>query len=87
VLFSDVRTRADESPYYGADATKQQIVCTPQCYTTRVSSRHNAGANITFSDGHAGYYKYSYVCTTRDGKAADPGLPDINWSCDGHTVP
>ena len=87
VLFSDVRTRADEAPYAGTDSAKSQIVCTPQCYTTRVSSRHEAGANITFSDGHAAYYRYSYLCTTRDGKAADPGLTDINWSCDGHMIP
>ncbi len=87
VLFSEVRTRADESPYSGTDSAKQQVVCTPQCYTTRFSSRHNAGANITFSDGHATYYKYSSICITRSGKAADPGSDEINWTYDGHMVP
>jgi prepilin-type N-terminal cleavage/methylation domain len=87
VLFSEVRTRADESPYSGTDSAKQQVVCTPQCYTTRFSSRHNAGANITFSDGHATYYKYSSICVTRNGKAADPGSDEINWTYDGHMVP
>ena len=65
---------------------------TPQSYTTRFSSRHNQGGQITFSDGHAAYYKYSYVVS--DGTAVlasgptagqtaaagkDPGRADINW--------
>ena len=86
VLFCDVRTREDESPYYGTDPSKQKKVCSPQCYTTRFSSRHNAGADITFSDGHATYCKYSYVCVPRAGVPADPGMGDVNWSFDGHQV-
>ena len=104
VLFSDVRTRSTETPYY-ADAGNQYPngnsvdLATPHCYTTRYSSRHNFGGNITFSDGHAAYYKYSYVVS--DGTAIipsgptagqtaaaghDPGRQDINWDCDGNPV-
>jgi len=86
VLFTDVRTRADDLPYYGTDPNKQQKVCSPQCYTTRVSARHNAGAHITFSDGHAAFFKCSYICTPIGGMPADPGQPDIQWSCDGHKI-
>ena len=72
---------------------------TPHCYTTRFSSRHNQGGNITFSDGHAAYYKYQYVVS--DGTAVipagptagqtaaaghDPGRADINWDCQGNPV-
>jgi prepilin-type N-terminal cleavage/methylation domain-containing protein/prepilin-type processing-associated H-X9-DG protein len=85
VLFSDVRVRSDETPFYGPEARATDLA-TPHCYTTRFSSRHNAGADITFSDGHAAYFKYSYVCRDARTKAADPGRPDINWACDGHKV-
>ena len=81
VLFSDVRYRSDEKPYYGTTPTD---LATPHCYTTRFSSRHDQGGNITFSDGHVSYYKYNYVVNT-SGK--DPGNPDINWDCSGITVP
>jgi prepilin-type N-terminal cleavage/methylation domain-containing protein/prepilin-type processing-associated H-X9-DG protein len=81
VLFSDVRYRSDESPYYGSTPTD---LATPHCYTTRFSSRHNKGGDITFSDGHVAYYKYNYVVNS-SGK--DPGDPDINWDCSGITVP
>jgi prepilin-type processing-associated H-X9-DG protein len=85
VLFSDVRNRSNETPYYptGTAANKTDLA-TPHCYTTRFSSRHNAGGNITFSDGHVGYFKYTYVVNT-SGK--DPGNSDINWDCSGITVP
>jgi len=86
VLFSDVRTRTDETPFYGETANQLDLA-TPHCYTTRISSRHNAGPNITFSDGHVAGFKYSYVCTNVGTKAADPGNADIHWSCDGHAVP
>jgi hypothetical protein len=45
------------------------------------------GGDLVFSDAHAAHYRYSYVCTSRAGKPADPGQPDINWSYDGHVVP
>ena len=87
VLFSEVRTRTDETPYYGTDAAKQQIIDTPQVYTTRFSSRHSAGSDISFLDGHAAWYRYDYICVPRDGKPADPARGDINWTFDGHMVP
>ena len=88
VLFSDGRTLTTETPFYGG-ATKAADICKPQVYTTAVSSRHNAGANLSFSDGHASYFKYSYITfnDTAQSKAGDPGNPDINWSCDGIAVP
>jgi prepilin-type N-terminal cleavage/methylation domain-containing protein len=89
VMFSDERTRPDESPYGpGLDPTSAnaQLVCTPESYTTRFSAKHSAGGNITFSDGHAGYFKYTYVCFNDGSKPADPGKDDIQWSYDGHKV-
>jgi prepilin-type N-terminal cleavage/methylation domain-containing protein len=86
VLFSDGRIRSDDTPYYGSSVNASDLG-TPQVYTTRFSPRHEAGGDIAFSDAHAGRFKYAYVCTPRDGKPADPGDPDINWSYDGHVVP
>ncbi|WP_050785625.1 type II secretion system protein [Pedosphaera parvula] len=98
VLFSDGRDRSAENPYYGA-AANQMLLATPHCYTTRFSSRHERGGNITFSDGHAGFYKYDYVVS--DGTAIapsgptagqvvaagkDPGRQDLNWDCHGDPV-
>lgn len=104
VLFSDTRNRSQETPYY-ADAPNQYpggnsiALGTPQSYTTRFSSRHNLGGQITFSDGHAAFYKYSYVVS--DGTAVspsgptagvtviaghDPGRSDINWDIQGFPV-
>ena len=81
VLFSDVRDRSDDLPYYGTTPTD---LATPHCYVTRYSARHAKGGNITFSDGHSSFYKYTYVVNTA-GK--DPGEPDVNWDCSGITVP
>jgi len=88
VMFSDGRTLTTETPFYGG-ATKQTDVCKPQVYTTAVSSRHNQGLNMSFADGHAFYYKYTYVCSNdlAAAKAADPGRPDIQWAADGTVVP
>jgi prepilin-type N-terminal cleavage/methylation domain-containing protein/prepilin-type processing-associated H-X9-DG protein len=83
VLFSDVRNRSDETPFYGS-AANQVDLATPHCYTTRFSARHNGAGDITFSDGHVGLFKYAYVVNT-SGK--DPGDFDINWDCSGKTVP
>ena len=98
VLFSDVRDRSTETPYYG-DAANQLVLATPHGYTTRFSSRHDGGGNITFADGHAAYFKYNYVVS--DGTAMvprgptagqtvapghDPGRPNINWDCQGNPV-
>ena len=91
VLFSDVRNRSAEFPYYGT-SVNQLILATPHNYTTRFSSRHNRGGNITFSDGHSAFFKYDYVVndiaknpSIADGK--DPGNPDIDWDCNGLKVP
>jgi prepilin-type processing-associated H-X9-DG protein len=88
VMFSDGRTLTTETPFYGG-ITKQQDICKPQVYTTAISSRHNAGMNIAFSDGHARYYKYSYVCFNNlaESKAGDPGDPDIQWAANGMQIP
>ena len=48
-----------------------------------LSSRHEAGANLTFLDGHAAYYKYSSMCFQNGTKIGDPARGDINWSYDG----
>ncbi|HZF02218.1 MAG TPA: type II secretion system protein [Methylomirabilota bacterium] len=98
VLFSDGRDRSAETPYHGT-AANQILLATPHCYTTRFSSRHNKGGNITFSDGHAAYYKYDYVVSDSDdiepsgptvgqpiAAGKDPGRPDINWDCQGNPV-
>lgn len=101
VLFSDVRNRSDEQPYYpwNTGDPNQLLLATPHCYTTRFSSRHTQGGIITFSDGHATYYKYNYVVS--DGTAIspsgptagqtvpaghDPGRSDISWDCAGYPV-
>ncbi|HEX7655214.1 MAG TPA: prepilin-type N-terminal cleavage/methylation domain-containing protein [Verrucomicrobiae bacterium] len=98
VLFSDGRYRSDEAPYVGTTAN-QTILGTPHDYTTRFSSRHNKGGNITFSDGHAAWFKYNYVVSdgtavlnsgAKAGQTAaagkDPGRSDINWDCQGEPV-
>ena len=88
VLLTEVRDLTTEKPYYGGPA-KATDLGSPQCYTSRITSRHNSGANIVFIDGHAAYYKYNYVCSNDvvTPKPQDPGLTDINWSYDGHRVP
>ena len=98
VLFSDVRDRSTENPFYG-DPGSGLTLATPHCYTTRFSSRHNSGGNITFSDGHAAYFKYNYVVSDgtvicpkgpNAGKIVpaghDPGRPNITWDCEGYPV-
>jgi prepilin-type N-terminal cleavage/methylation domain-containing protein len=86
VMFSDGRTLINETPFYGAPA-KETDICKPQVYTSAFSSRHSAGGCITFSDNHAAYYKYTYVCSNTPAIAADPGRADINWAADGTVVP
>ena len=84
VLYSDCRVSLAELSY----TTTETKVGSPQCYTSRFSSRHSNGGVISFSDGHASYYKYEYVCFNNGAnqKAEDPGRPDINWSHDGKSV-
>jgi prepilin-type N-terminal cleavage/methylation domain-containing protein/prepilin-type processing-associated H-X9-DG protein len=97
VLFSDLRNRSAETPYYGSSAN-QTILATPHGYTTRFSSRHNSGGNITFADGHSAYFKYQYIVADGSKVAADGsgqipaaghdlGQSDVNWDADGVRVP
>jgi prepilin-type N-terminal cleavage/methylation domain-containing protein/prepilin-type processing-associated H-X9-DG protein len=84
VVFSEERVHASETPYFGSNPTD---VSSTYNYTTRFSGRHNAGGNIVFSDGHAAYFKYNYVCVPRNGQPSDPGQPDINWAANGQQIP
>ena len=104
VLFSDTRNRSAETPFYPltdlqSGSGNAVVLGTPQSYTTRFSSRHSRGGQITFSDGHASYFKYDYVVS--DGTAIattgptagqavpagkDPGRPDVNWDLQGNPV-
>ena len=99
VLFSDVRNRSAETPFYPLGDANQFVLATPHGYTSRFSSRHGQGGLITFSDGHAAYFKYGYVVSdgaavTASGPTAgravaaghDPGRADINWDCAGNPV-
>ena len=96
VLFSDTRNRSAEQPYNGDSLL---VLGTPQSYTTRFSSRHSQGGQITFSDGHSAFYKYNYVVSDGtptaiglDGNSytvpagKDPGRSDINWDMAGNPV-
>ena len=88
-LFADVRNRSAETPFYGS-AANQIKLATPQVYTTRFSSRHSKGGQITFSDGHASFFKYDYVVAHNNpnaGDGYDPGDVDINWDATGVPVP
>jgi prepilin-type N-terminal cleavage/methylation domain-containing protein/prepilin-type processing-associated H-X9-DG protein len=97
VLFSDTRNRSTETPYYAAPGNQYPEgnsidLGTPQSYTTRFSSRHNSGGNITFGDGHVAHYFYDEVVA--DGikdptitAGHDPGNPEINWDVSGNRVP
>ena len=83
VMFSDVRNRSVEAPFFGSGANQIDLA-TPHCYTTRFSARHSGGGDIGFADGHVTFYKYEYVV---DPSGKDPGRADINWDCSGVTVP
>ena len=84
VVFSEQRVHASETPYYGSNPTD---LSSTYNYCNRFSGRHNAGGNIVFSDCHAAYFKYSYVCMPYNGSPVDPGRPDINWPFDGLQLP
>ena len=85
VFLSDVRAHASEKPFYGSNPANE-VGCS-HCWTAQISSRHNAGANITFADGHASYYRYSYICSNGVTSAGDASDPDINWTYNGVAVP
>jgi prepilin-type N-terminal cleavage/methylation domain-containing protein/prepilin-type processing-associated H-X9-DG protein len=86
VMFSEGRTLLSETPFYG-NSQKASDICKPQVYTTAFTSRHGAGASITFADGHTSWFLYKDVCMDAGSKAADPGNPDISWTWDNHVVP
>ena len=88
VMFSDNRVIASDDPTWDTFSPSQSppVFGTPECYTTRLSMRHDHGANIGFSDGHAQWFRYSYAINNVSGKPTDPGLPDINWSYDGTPI-
>jgi prepilin-type N-terminal cleavage/methylation domain-containing protein/prepilin-type processing-associated H-X9-DG protein len=81
VFFSDVRANSGETPFYGANPAHD--LGAARGSLNHLSSRHFAGANLTFLDGHAQYFRYSYMCYQKGAKIGDPGDPDINWSYDG----
>ena len=85
VVYSEMRTHSSERPFYGADTSKN--LGTSHGHTTQLSSRHDAGVNLNFADGHVAYFKYNYVCAQTSNKAADPGRADINWTYNGQPVP
>ncbi len=85
VFISDVRTHSTEQPFYGTNPAKE--VGSSHCWVAQLSSRHNAGADLNFADGHVSYFKYSYICSNAVTKAVDPGNSDINWTYDGQRVP
>jgi prepilin-type N-terminal cleavage/methylation domain-containing protein/prepilin-type processing-associated H-X9-DG protein len=84
VFISDVRAHASETPFYGSNPANE-VGCS-HCWAAQISSRHNAGANIAFADGHVAYFKYAYICSNAVTKVADPGDQDINWTYNGVPV-
>ena len=85
VCYTEVRTHSSEMPFYGSDPAKN--LGSSHANTSKFSSRHAAGANLTFADGHVAWFKYGYVCSNAVTKAADPGNSDIQWTWDGTPVP
>jgi prepilin-type N-terminal cleavage/methylation domain-containing protein/prepilin-type processing-associated H-X9-DG protein len=85
VFVSDVRAHASERPFYGSNPANE-VGCS-HCWAAQISSRHNAGANITFADGHVAGFKYSYICSNGVTSAGDACRPDINWTYNGVAVP
>jgi prepilin-type N-terminal cleavage/methylation domain-containing protein/prepilin-type processing-associated H-X9-DG protein len=81
VFFSDDRANSLETPFYGANPAND--LGAPRGSLNHLSSRHSAGANLTFLDGHSAYYRYTYMAYQKGTKIGDPGQPDINWSYDG----
>lgn len=81
VFFSDVRANSHEAPFFGANPGND--LGAPRGSLNHLSARHNAGANLTFLDGHSAYYRYAYLAYREGTKIGDPGVSDINWSYDG----
>jgi prepilin-type N-terminal cleavage/methylation domain-containing protein/prepilin-type processing-associated H-X9-DG protein len=85
VFLSDVRAHASEQPFYGSNPANE-VGCS-HCWAAQISSRHDAGANITFGDGHVAWFKYSYICSNGITSAGDASDPDINWTYNGVAIP
>jgi len=85
VEFSDSRTQASETPYYGTSPTAD--LGDSHGNLPQVSSKHAGGANLVFGDGHVGWFKYSYICSNGVTAAKDPGNPDIQWTFNGQPLP
>jgi prepilin-type processing-associated H-X9-DG protein len=85
VFLSDVRASSSETPFYGSKPMNE-IGCS-HCWVSQLSSRHDAGANLNFADGHVAYFKYAYVCSNAVTRIADPGNHDIHWTYNGQRVP
>lgn len=81
VFFSDDRANSKETPFYGSNPTSD--LGAPRGSLNHLSSRHNSGANLTFGDGHAAFYHYSYLAFPKGTKVGDPAVGDVNWSYDG----
>jgi prepilin-type N-terminal cleavage/methylation domain-containing protein/prepilin-type processing-associated H-X9-DG protein len=81
VFFSDDRANSGEVPFYGANPLND--LGAPRGSLNHLSSRHAAGANLTFLDGHAAYFKYACLAYQKSTKIGDPANPDVNWSYDG----
>ena len=84
VFLSDVRAHAAETPLYGSNPANE-VGCS-HCWAAQISSRHTAGANLNFADGHVAWFQYAYICSNAVTKAADPGRADINWTYNGQPV-
>ena len=78
VFLSDVRAHSTETPFYGPNLINE-VGCS-HCWAAQISSRHDAGANLSFADGHAAWFRYNYICSNAVTKVADPGRSDINWT-------
>lgn len=84
VFMAEVRAHSSETPFYGSKPNNE--IGISHCWAAQVSSRHSAGANLNFADGHIAYFKYTYMCAQNGTKVADPGVPDINWTYNGVPV-
>jgi len=84
VVFSDVRENSAETPFYGAVSTND-LAC-PRGSLNHLSSRHNAGGNLNFLDGHSARFRYDYLCYPNGTKIGDPGRDDVNWGWNGQSV-
>ena len=84
VFMADNRARSTDLPYYG---TPTKEVGVQHCWVKQFSARHNTGGNLTFADGHVGYFKYTHVCSDGGTTPLDTGASDINWAYNGQKIP